>query len=45
MQTDQKVRVGEDKVWDKAEASLLEAVKATKLEYSINKGRRCFLWT
>ena len=31
-----EVRVGEDKVWDKAEASLLEAVKATKLEYSIN---------
>ena len=24
-----EVRVGEDKVWDKAEASLLEAVKAT----------------
>ncbi len=37
-----KVRVGEDKVWDKAEASLLEAVKATKLEYSINKGEGAF---
>ncbi len=36
------VRVGEDKVWDKAEASLLEAVKATKLEYSINKGEGAF---
>ena len=37
-----KVRVGEDKVWDKAEASLLEAVKATKLEFSINKGEGAF---
>ena len=34
--------MGEDKVWDKAEASLLEAVKATKLEYSINKGEGAF---
>ena len=31
-----EVRVGDDEVWDKAEASLLEAVKASKLEYSIN---------
>ena len=37
-----KVRVGEDKVWDKAEASLLEAVKASKLDYSINKGEGAF---
>ena len=37
-----EVRVGDDKVWDKAEASLLEAVKATKLEYSINKGEGAF---
>ena len=37
-----KVRVGDDKVWDKAEASLLEAVKASKLEYSINKGEGAF---
>ncbi len=37
-----EVRVGEDKVWDKAEASLLEAVKASKLEYSINKGEGAF---
>ncbi len=37
-----EVRVGEDKVWDKAEASLLDAVKATKLEYSINKGEGAF---
>jgi threonyl-tRNA synthetase len=37
-----EVRVGEDVVWDKAEASLLEAVKASKLEYSINKGEGAF---
>jgi len=37
-----EVRVGDDKVWDKAEASLLEAVKASKLEYSINKGEGAF---
>ena len=36
------VRVGKDEVWDKAEASLLEAVKASKLEYSINKGEGAF---
>tara|TARA_Y100000591_G_scaffold311076_1_gene314091 strand:- start:237 stop:1205 length:969 start_codon:yes stop_codon:yes gene_type:complete len=36
------VRVGEDEVWDKAEASLLKAVKASKLEYSINKGEGAF---
>ncbi len=37
-----EVRVGDDKVWDKAETALLEAVKATKLEYSINKGEGAF---
>ena len=37
-----EVRVGDNKVWDKAEASLLEAVKASKLEYSINKGEGAF---
>jgi len=37
-----EVRVGDDKVWDKAEASLIEAVKASKLEYSINKGEGAF---
>ena len=37
-----EVRVGDDKVWDKAEASLLKAVKASKLEYSINKGEGAF---
>ncbi len=36
------VRVGDDEVWDKAEASLLEAVKASKLEYTINKGEGAF---
>ena len=29
-------------MWDKAEASLLDAVKASKLEYSINKGEGAF---
>jgi threonyl-tRNA synthetase len=37
-----EVRVGNDEIWDKAEASLLEAVKASKLEYSINKGEGAF---
>ena len=36
------LRVGEDSVWDKAETALLKAVKATKLEYSINKGEGAF---
>ena len=36
------LRVGDDSVWDKAEIALLEAVKATKLEYSINKGEGAF---
>ena len=36
------VRVGEDSVWDKSEAALLEAIKASKLEYSINKGEGAF---
>ena len=37
-----EVRVGNDKVWDKAEASLLEAIKTSKLEYSVNKGEGAF---
>ena len=37
-----EVRVGDDKVWDKSEAALLDAVKATKLEYTINKGEGAF---
>ena len=36
------LRVGDDTVWDKAEAALLEAIKVTKLEYSINKGEGAF---
>ena len=36
------LRVGDDSVWDKAEAALLEAIKATKLEYTINKGEGAF---
>jgi len=36
------VRVGDDNVWDKSEAALLEAVKASKIEYSINKGEGAF---
>ena len=37
-----EVRVGNDEVWDKAEASLLDAVKASKLEYTVNKGEGAF---
>jgi threonyl-tRNA synthetase len=37
-----ETRVGEDKVWDKAEKALLDAVKASKLEYTINKGEGAF---
>ena len=37
-----ELRVGDDSVWDKAETALLKAVKATKLEYSINKGEGAF---
>ena len=36
------LRVGEDKIWDKAEKALLDAVKASKLEYTINKGEGAF---
>ena len=36
------LRVGDDEVWDKSELALLEAIKATKLEYSINKGEGAF---
>ena len=36
------VRVGDDNVWDKAEKALLDAVKASKLEYTINKGEGAF---
>tara|TARA_B100001121_G_scaffold239106_1_gene212946 strand:- start:2180 stop:4096 length:1917 start_codon:yes stop_codon:yes gene_type:complete len=36
------LRVGDDLVWDKSEAALLKAVKASKLEYTINKGEGAF---
>ena len=36
------LRVGDDDVWDKSEAALIKAVKASKLEYSINKGEGAF---
>jgi len=35
-------RVGNDSVWDKAEAALLKAIKSTKLDYTINKGEGAF---
>jgi len=37
-----KIRVGEDKIWDKSEAALLEAIKATKLEYDVSSGEGAF---
>ena len=36
------IRVGDDSVWDKSEAALLEAIKASRLKYSINKGEGAF---
>ena len=35
-------RVGDDSVWDKSEAALLEAIKKSKLSYEINKGEGAF---
>jgi threonyl-tRNA synthetase len=37
-----KIRVGEDKIWDKSEAALLEAIKVSKLEYSVSSGEGAF---
>jgi threonyl-tRNA synthetase len=37
-----EIRVGDDSVWDKSEAALLEAIKQSKLEYTINKGEGAF---
>jgi len=37
-----KIRVGEDKIWDKSEAALLKAIKASKLEYSVSSGEGAF---
>lgn len=36
------LRVGNDSIWDKAELALLDAVKASKLEYTVNKGQGAF---
>ena len=38
----QKKRVGDDKIWDKAEAALLKAIKQSNLKYEINKGEGAF---
>jgi len=37
-----KKRVGDDKVWDKAETALLKAIKQSKLKCEINKGEGAF---
>jgi threonyl-tRNA synthetase len=37
-----EVRAGTDEVWDKAEASLKEAVEAAGLEYTLNPGEGAF---
>jgi len=37
-----EVRAGEDYVWDKAEQSLLDAIKATGLDYDLNPGEGAF---
>ena len=37
-----EVRVGEDEVWDQAEAALLKALEAAKLDYSHNPGEGAF---
>jgi len=35
-------RVGDDKIWDKSEKALLDAIKASGLKYEINKGEGAF---
>jgi len=35
-------RVGDDKIWDKAETALLKAIKQSKLKCEINKGEGAF---
>jgi len=37
-----KKRVGDDKIWDKAESALLKAIKQSKLKYETNKGEGAF---
>ncbi len=34
--------MGDDSVWDKSEQALLEAIKASNVEYTINKGEGAF---
>ena len=35
-------RVGDNRIWDKAESALLKAIKQSKLKYEINKGEGAF---
>jgi len=37
-----ETRVGDDKIWDKSESALLEAIKKSKLKYETNKGEGAF---
>ena len=37
-----KKRVGNDKIWDKSEKALLNAIKKANLEYKVNKGEGAF---
>ena len=37
-----KKRVGDDKIWDKAESALLKAIKKSRLKYETNKGEGAF---
>jgi len=37
-----EIRAGEDPIWDKAEAALIDAIKTSKLEYSLNPGEGAF---
>ena len=37
-----EMRAGEDAIWDKAEAALVDAIKTCELEYSLNPGEGAF---
>jgi len=37
-----EIRAGNDPVWDKAEAALVNAIRSSKLEYSLNPGEGAF---
>ena len=37
-----EIRVGDDDIWDKAEAALKDAMKTTKLNYTLNPGEGAF---